>query len=116
MAEQFDHNAPHAETAKRIRAARAYAVRTQEALMEILEVSKPVVVEIEAGRRRVKKIEREAIADALGVPRWFLLHGWQQPEAAEGGIAGLDTEGPADSLDSLGQPTGASHAANRQKQ
>jgi transcriptional regulator with XRE-family HTH domain len=66
------------ETGRRIRTARAYAgLRNRSTLAERLEVSKETVQRMEGGQREVKRSELLAIAEACGVPMWFLENGWE---------------------------------------
>ena len=79
---------PNSETGRRIRTARAYAgFRNRSSLAERLEVSKETVQRIEGGQREVKRSELLAIAEACGVPMWFLEGGWEGWRAATGAAA-----------------------------
>lgn len=82
---------PKSETGRRIRTARAYGgFRNRATLAERLEVSKETVQRIEGGQREVKRSELLAIAEACGVPMWFLEDGWEGWR----GTAGTSTEEP----------------------
>lgn len=72
------------EIGRRVRAARAYAgFRNRAALAARLELSKETVQRIEGGQREVKRSELLAIAEACGVPMWFLEDGWEGRQGAE---------------------------------
>lgn len=62
---------------QRIRAARAYGRLSQIALAELLEVAPNTFKRIELGTRPPKRSELLAIAEACGVPMWFLVGGWE---------------------------------------
>lgn len=59
------------ETARRVRAARAYCGLTASALAEQLGMGVQTIKRIEAGRRSVRPYEVIAIAEACGLPRAF---------------------------------------------
>jgi transcriptional regulator with XRE-family HTH domain len=59
------------ETARRIRAARAYAGLSITELAERLGVGEQTVKRIEGGRRTVRRYELWGIADVCGLPRKF---------------------------------------------
>lgn len=59
-----------------IRAARAYAEKTQPDMAAVLEMSVKTYKWIEMDRREAKRSELLAIAEACEVPMWFLEGGW----------------------------------------
>lgn len=61
------------ELHKRIRLAREEAGLTQGQLAKMLEVSRPTVSEVEAGRRKVSAEELGKMADLFGVSTEWLL-------------------------------------------
>lgn len=66
------------EFGNRIRAARGFAGgKSQQELAEALEMSDRTFKEIELGRRKAKRSELLAIAEACEVPLWFLERGWE---------------------------------------
>lgn len=66
------------QIAANIRAARAWADLSQTAIAEALGFRSTIVVkQLEGGLREASDDELDAIADACGVPLWFLHHGPQ---------------------------------------
>jgi transcriptional regulator with XRE-family HTH domain len=63
--------------AARIRAARAYANKTQDELAEALGVDAQTIKRRESGKQEPKKAERIAIAAVTGVPLLFIEGGWE---------------------------------------
>jgi transcriptional regulator with XRE-family HTH domain len=61
----------------RLRAARAFAGLTQPQLAERLELGEVTYASSERGVRDVPRRELLAIAEATGVPMWFLEGGWE---------------------------------------
>lgn len=68
--------------AKRLRAARELAGLSQAQAAELLDVHRPTISEMEAGRRRVASEELAQLAEIYGVSAAWLL--------GEGGTEGLD--------------------------
>jgi transcriptional regulator with XRE-family HTH domain len=64
------------DVAGRVRAARAAAGLTREALAEPLGCSVNTIARIEGGEREPKGAELERIARLCDVPLWFLRDGW----------------------------------------
>jgi transcriptional regulator with XRE-family HTH domain len=76
------------ELAARVRAARGYSGLHAKQLAKELSISVETMSRIENGRRAVPYEERTKIAQACGVPRWFLENGW----AATPGLRNPDFE------------------------
>jgi transcriptional regulator with XRE-family HTH domain len=76
------------DVAGRIRAARAAAGLSREALAEPLGLSVNTIARIECGERPLKGRELERLAELCDIPSWFLRDGWAGSEAPE---ASLDT-------------------------
>lgn len=65
-----------AELPPRLRAARAYAGLTQPELASRIELGQVTYALSEKGQRSTPRRELLAIAEACGVPMWFLEGGW----------------------------------------
>lgn len=65
-----------AERAARARAARAFAGLNQKAVADALGVSDITVKRLEAGSREISMDALWVIADLCGVPREFMVHGF----------------------------------------
>jgi transcriptional regulator with XRE-family HTH domain len=70
-----------APLAARIRAARCYADLKQPQLAQKTGLGYETIKRIEAGRRTPSLDERQTIADACGVPRWFIEEGFGREPA-----------------------------------
>jgi transcriptional regulator with XRE-family HTH domain len=91
------------EKASRVKAARGYGGLSQPQLAKVLEMSDGTVKAIEGGRRVAKRSELLAIAEATGVPMWFLEGGWEGWRATRPGAGDdVDREGRA-ALEDLDQ-------------
>jgi transcriptional regulator with XRE-family HTH domain len=64
------------EIPARLRAARAYAELSQPELAERIQLGEVTYAKCERGQRAVPRRELLAIAEACGVPMWFLEGGW----------------------------------------
>lgn len=65
------------EVGQRVRAARAGAGLSRKDLGRAIRSSTTLIGRVEAhGERAPTRKELEDIADACGVPDWFLKHGW----------------------------------------
>lgn len=93
------------DQAKRIRAARLYAGMSRLELAKHLEIHERTQVNSELGNREVKRPELAAIADATGVPMWFLEGGWDGWRSTGSDEGGGSSAGP--------EPTPHSPASTR---
>lgn len=87
-----------ASTARRVRAARAWANMSQPDLAKLLDMSLASLRRIEQETRDVSTAELIHIGEVCGVPRRFMLYGWtdagkstaqSQADAIEGIIADM---------------------------
>lgn len=75
-------NAPDAEElGQRLREAREYTGLSQEEVARALEIRRPAITEIEAGKRSVKATELRAFASLYGVSETELLNGKPDEQA-----------------------------------
>ena len=75
------------ETAKRVRAARAYAGLTICELADRLGVGVQTIKRVEAGRRTVRTYELIGIAECCGLPREFFQVDFAQVKGTEPSLA-----------------------------
>lgn len=87
MPDQPDDKPRGDELAARMRAARGWADLSRREMGQALRVSERQVTRLESGQADVTAEIRQRVAEACGVPSWFMDHGFVVTEPEEPGVS-----------------------------